>query len=118
MAKQKAAGSSAPEANGSNGVLRRHAEQEFAEELAALRAADNRPKPPNWALSPWAVKLYLVGGKLDKALCEIDISSRKRRTDFAFRDVTAESAVKRLIADFDRIGFGKTRARRHTAANK
>jgi MoxR-like ATPase len=45
-------------------VLRRHAEQEYAEELAQLREADDRPRPPNWRLSPWAVKLYVLGGQL------------------------------------------------------
>jgi MoxR-like ATPase len=45
-------------------VLRRHAEQEFAEELAALAATDDRPRPPSWRLSPWAVRTYLLGGKL------------------------------------------------------
>ena len=45
-------------------VLRRHAEQEYAEELTELRDADDRPRPPNWRLSPWAVKLYVLGGQL------------------------------------------------------
>ncbi len=45
-------------------VLRRHAEQEHAEELSHLREVDDRPRPPNWRLSPWAVKLYLLGGTL------------------------------------------------------
>lgn len=45
-------------------VLRRHAEQEYAEELADLQQADDRPRPPNWQLSPWAVKLYVLGGEL------------------------------------------------------
>lgn len=43
-------------------VLRAHAEQQYAEELAALAKADDRPKPPNWKLSPWAVSTYLLGG--------------------------------------------------------
>ena len=46
-------------------VLRRHAEDQFAEELDALRQADSRPRPTNWKLSPWAVSVYLLGGKLD-----------------------------------------------------
>jgi MoxR-like ATPase len=46
-------------------VLRPHAEQQFAGELAALAAADDRPRPPNWKLSPWAVSTYLCGGELD-----------------------------------------------------
>jgi MoxR-like ATPase len=43
-------------------VLRDHAEQQFAEELAALVKHDDKPKPPNWKLSPWAVATYLLGG--------------------------------------------------------
>jgi MoxR-like ATPase len=43
-------------------VLRPHAEQEHQAELAALAAADDRPRPPGWRLSPWAVTTYLLGG--------------------------------------------------------
>ena len=43
-------------------VLRAHAEQQFAEELAALAKHESRPKPPNWKLSPWSVSTYLLGG--------------------------------------------------------
>ena len=46
-------------------VLRQHAEQQFAEELAELAKVDKRPRPPNWRLSPWAVTTYLLGGKLE-----------------------------------------------------
>ena len=46
-------------------VLRPHAEQTYAEELAALAKSDERPRPPSWRLSPWAVKTYLLGGKID-----------------------------------------------------
>ena len=42
-------------------VLRPHAEDEFAHELAALSALDDRPRPPGWKLSPWAVVDYLMG---------------------------------------------------------
>ena len=45
-------------------VLRPHAEQAFAAELAALDRADDRPRPPSWRLSPWAVVTYLLGGVL------------------------------------------------------
>jgi MoxR-like ATPase len=45
-------------------VIRRHAEQEYAAELDLLREADDRPRPPNWKLSPWAVKTYLLGGEV------------------------------------------------------
>jgi MoxR-like ATPase len=45
-------------------VLRQHAEQQFAEELAELVKADTRQRPPNWSLSPWAVRTYLMGSTL------------------------------------------------------
>ena len=45
-------------------VLRQHAEQQFAEELEALQKVDDRQRPANWKLSPWAVLTYLMGGKL------------------------------------------------------
>ncbi|WP_432833432.1 ATP-binding protein [Dactylosporangium sp. CA-092794] len=44
-------------------VQRRHAEDEFAEELVTLAAADERPRPPGWRLSPAAVVTYLLGGE-------------------------------------------------------
>ena len=45
-------------------VLRPHAEDAFADELAALAAQDDRPRPARWKLSPWAVATYLLGGTL------------------------------------------------------
>ena len=45
-------------------ILREHAEQQYAEELAELRRVDDRQRPPNWVLSPWAVRTYLLGGRL------------------------------------------------------
>ena len=45
-------------------VIRQHAEQEFATELEALAQVDDRERPPNWRLSPWAVRTYILGGKL------------------------------------------------------
>src|ERR1039457_381302 len=47
---------------GEETALRPHAEQEYAAELAALAAADDRARPPGWRLSPWAVTTYLLGG--------------------------------------------------------
>ncbi|HKD77698.1 MAG TPA: hypothetical protein VKB76_19485, partial [Ktedonobacterales bacterium] len=45
-------------------VLRQHAEQQYAEELAELAKVDNRQRPPRWKLSPWAVRTYLLGDTL------------------------------------------------------
>ena len=54
----------APVAASPGEPLRPHAEQVHAAELAALRASDDRPRPPHWQLSPWAVVTYLLGGVL------------------------------------------------------
>jgi MoxR-like ATPase len=42
-------------------IMRRHAEDEFAAELAILAKADDRQCPPGWLLSPQAVVTYLMG---------------------------------------------------------
>lgn len=44
-------------------MLRRSAEEIFAEELAALTKGDDRVRPANWKMSPQAVVTYLLGGK-------------------------------------------------------
>jgi MoxR-like ATPase len=46
-------------------ILRQHAEDQFAQELAELSHTDTRQRPPNWNLSPWAVATYLMGGTLN-----------------------------------------------------
>lgn len=42
-------------------VLRPHAEDQYADELALLAKDDDRPRPPGWKLSPWAVTTYILG---------------------------------------------------------
>lgn len=46
-------------------ILRPHAEHAYAKELEQLKKIDDRQKPTNWQLSPWAVVTYLMGGTLD-----------------------------------------------------
>ena len=46
-------------------LMRPHAEQEHGGELAAIARVDDRTKPPQWKLSPWAVVTYVLGGTLD-----------------------------------------------------
>lgn len=45
-------------------VLRRAAEQQYTEELHEIARLDDRARPPQWKISPWAVSVYLLGGKL------------------------------------------------------
>ncbi|MDO4703908.1 AAA family ATPase [Tannerella sp.] len=47
-----------------NTLLRQHAEQQFAEELSALKKNETQKIPENWVLSPQSVVTYLMGGKL------------------------------------------------------
>lgn len=46
-------------------LLRQHAEQQFAEELAELKKQETHPIPENWQMSPQSVVTYLMGGKLE-----------------------------------------------------
>jgi len=53
-----------PPAAAAGALLRPHAEQVYSRELTALIAADDRPRPPSWLMSPQAVVTYLLGGTL------------------------------------------------------
>jgi MoxR-like ATPase len=46
-----------------DGVLRHPAEVEYAAELEVLKAHDEDARPEGWALSPRAVRSYILGGK-------------------------------------------------------
>ncbi len=60
----ESAGADVPVAAGAHDIVRPHAEDRYAAELEALAKADDRPRPPSWRLSPWAVATYLLGGRL------------------------------------------------------
>jgi MoxR-like ATPase len=75
-------------------LLRPHAEDLYAEELAALKAADDRPKPPNWQLSPWAVVTYLLGGKLDNGFeIEPKYIGQRRLMEIAVATLATDRAL-------------------------
>ena len=48
-----------------NNILKQQAENQYANELAALAKHDSYDKPTNWNLSPWAVVNYLMGTELE-----------------------------------------------------
>ena len=48
------ASNTAPDNGALTAILREHAEQQYAEELAELAKHDDRQRPPSWRLSPWA----------------------------------------------------------------
>jgi predicted NACHT family NTPase len=75
-------------------ALRPHAEDLYAEELAALRAADDRPKPPGWQLSPWAVVTYLLGGQLDNGFeIEPKYIGQRRLMEIAVATLATDRAL-------------------------
>ncbi len=75
-------------------ILRQHAEDQFAEELEALAKEDKNFKPTNWKLSPWAVLMYLMGGKL-KSGFEITPKyiGQKRIIEIAIATLTTDRAL-------------------------
>ena len=94
-------------------VLRPHAEQEYAGELAALAAADDRAKPPSWLLSPWAVVTYLLGGELDDGT---EISPKYVGPRRLIEVAVATLATDRALLLLGVPGTAKTWVSEHLAA--
>lgn len=94
-------------------ILRPHAEVQFAHELAALNAADDRERPPNWRLSPWAVVTYLMGGELDDGTVVIPkYIGRRRLMEVAVATLATDRALLLLGVP----GTAKTWVSEHLAA--
>ena len=94
-------------------VLRPHAEHEFAHELAALAAADDRERPPSWRLSPWAVVTYLLGGTLpDGTVISPKYVGQRRLIEIAVATLATDRALLLLGVP----GTAKTWVSEHLAA--
>lgn len=75
-------------------LLRPHAEQQYAAELAALARADDRTRPANWLLSPWAVVTYLLGGTLaDGTAITPKYVGSKRLMEIAVATIATDRAL-------------------------
>lgn len=94
-------------------ILRQHAETQYAEELTALAEVDDRHRPPNWQLSPWAVATYILGGTLDNG---VEITPKYigngRLIEIAIATLTTDRAL--LLMGIP--GTGKTWVAEHLAA--
>jgi MoxR-like ATPase len=97
----------------SDGKLRLHAEQQFAAELAALAEVDDRQRPPNWKLSPWAVKTYLLGGKLDNGF---EVSPKYIGAPRLIEIAVATLATDRGLLLYGLPGTAKSWVSEHLAA--
>ena len=94
-------------------VLRQHAEQQYAEELAELAKADERQRPPNWRLSPWAVRLYLLGGKLPNGF---EVSPKYIGNGRLIEIAVATLATDRALLLYGLPGTAKSWVSEHLAA--
>ena len=94
-------------------VLRAHAEDANSAELAALAAVDNRPRPPRWRLSPWAVTTYLLGGTLDDGT---EITPKYLGSRRLMEVAVASLATDRALLLLGIPGTAKTWVSEHLAA--
>jgi MoxR-like ATPase len=76
------------------GILREQAERQFASELASLAKADDRQRPPQWKLSPWAVVTYLMGGVVkDGTVISPKYVGNQRLIEIAVATLTTDRAL-------------------------
>lgn len=94
-------------------ILRQHAEQQFASELTALSKQDEKQKPPNWLLSPNAVRTYILGGKLDNGF---EISPKYIGKSRLVEIAIATLATDRALLLLGVPGTAKTWLSEHLAA--
>ena len=97
-------------------VLRPHAEQEYQAELAALAAADDRPRPPGWRLSPWAVTTYLLGGTVPNSADGTVITPKYVGSRRLIEVAVATLATDRALLLLGVPGTAKTWLSEHLAA--
>ncbi len=93
-------------------LLRPHAEQAYADELAALAKADDRPRPPSWRLSPWAVVTYLLGGTVGRTEITPKYVGPRRLIEVAVSTLATDRALLLLGVP----GTAKTWVSEHLAA--
>jgi len=96
-------------------VLRPHAEQEYAAELAALADLDDRPRPPGWTLSPWAVVRYVMGGPVGGS-SDLVITPKYVGSTRLIEIATATLATDRAVLLLGVPGTAKTWVGEHLAA--
>lgn len=94
-------------------VVRAHAEEQFREELEELGKADDRPRPPSWKLSPWAVKTYLLGGRLKGGF---EVTAKYIGSARLIEIAVATLATDRALLLFGVPGTAKSWVSEHLAA--
>jgi len=77
-------------------LLKPPVEVYYQRELAALQANDDRPKPTNWQLSPWAVRTFILGSDAPLTLDGADVPIKKK---FYGNDALVERAIITLAGN-------------------
>ncbi|MEM1122116.1 MAG: AAA family ATPase [Bacteroidota bacterium] len=94
-------------------ILRQHAENQYANELKALKKVDDRQIPNNWAMSPWAVVTYIMGGTLENGTeIEPKYFGNRRLIEVAVATLVTDRALMLMGIP----GTGKTWVSEHLAA--
>ncbi|UZX03303.1 AAA family ATPase [Arthrobacter sp. CDRTa11] len=101
------------DAQSTTDVLRAHAEDAYAAELRELAAVDDRPRPPSWRLSPWAVATYVLGGTLPNGT---QISAKYLGSARLVEIAVASLATDRALLLLGVPGTAKTWLSEHLAA--
>jgi MoxR-like ATPase len=96
-----------------NAVLRQHAEVQYAQELEELAKQDKKDRPKNWRLSPWAVKTYLLGGKLDNGF---EVSAKYIGSPRLIEIAVATLATDRALLLYGVPGTAKSWVSEHLSA--
>ncbi len=102
-------------------ILRRPAEEEYADELEALRQNDEGPAPASWKLSPRSVLRYVVGGKTLTATIggerrEVPITRKLFGDDTLVERAIVTLASERALLLVGEPGTGKSWLSEHLAA--
>ncbi len=87
-------------------IVRQPAEQQFAEELAALKSSDRDPRPPGWQLSPKAVRTFLLGSA-EKALARPDAETVVISRKFYGDDMLVDRCIVTLMGNRGLILVGE-----------
>lgn len=95
-----------------NQIIRPHAEQVYQTELDFLNQNDDRPRPDNWKLSPWAVVIYLLGGKVKGFDIEPKYFGSRRLIEVAVATLVTDRALLLIGVP----GTAKTWVSEHLAA--
>ena len=93
-------------------ILRPHAEDQYAKELKQLKKIDNKPKPTNWLLSPWAVVNYIMGGEIEGVTIAPKYYGNRRLIEVAVATLVTDRAL--LLVGVP--GTAKTWVSEHLAA--